>query len=99
MNTGGHLKRWRTWVQQSPVRFILICGVIGWGIPLGLLGPLAPLAAVGQLHLLRRMYEITIPLGLSGGFVFGLLMWRKIQKLTARDSDRNDDDGRKHSTD
>jgi len=90
------LARWRAWVQQGPIRFILIIGVLAWGVPVAILTPLAVLAAFGELVLLARVYQFSLPAGLAAGCAFGALMWRKVQQARAAGVDTV---GRQHRTD
>src|SRR5262245_33770741 len=75
MTTAEKITQWERIRARGVGRFIFVYGVLAWGIPFGLIFPVLFAAAMGELRQIARIYSLTFPLALVGGFIFGLLMW------------------------
>ena len=63
-------------------RFVLLVGVLGWGVPWGLLMAVFDMLAGDGFFL--KHYLIAGPLGMIGGVVFGLWIWRINERAYAK---------------
>jgi hypothetical protein len=75
------LARWETIKQGGFLRFVLLRGVLGWGLPMSILG-------VVFEHVSRKAealpwYSI-LGLCLALGFVWGLAMWFVTMRIYSR---------------
>jgi len=65
--------------MMSKGSFILKCGVLGWGIPCGLLFPLVMTSIGSGESGYLTWLMISLPLFMAGGYPFGLVLWRRMQ--------------------
>jgi hypothetical protein len=65
--------------QQGKARYILLVGVIGWGIPTGILFSLLNGWTSGEPHhFWGPRLAVSLVLFPIGGIFFGLVMWKRI---------------------
>jgi hypothetical protein len=76
--------RARRAVEGGLPRFVLLHGVLGWGIPTGLLFVLLTWIIQGRPEDLAAFLAVNAVIWPAGGLGFGLLMWRRQVRRAAR---------------
>ena len=75
MTPDPHLARWEATRRRGPWRFILLRGVLLWGLGCGLLFGLLSASAFPQAPAAQR-WALSLSLFPLGGLVLGALLWR-----------------------
>lgn len=79
-------REWRKWASiraRGSSRFILLAGVLGWGLPVAILWA----AITSRMASVEEFASYLIPaivLFPLGGYLWGLLMWKWMERRFAR---------------
>ena len=81
--TPGQREKWRKIQAQGKLRFVLLRGILGWGLPTMILVGATDYYLFKEAHSALN-WLLAIPIWLFGGYFFGLLMWRHYEAYFSR---------------
>ncbi|TNE63956.1 MAG: hypothetical protein EP335_08205 [Alphaproteobacteria bacterium] len=89
--TSGQLDRWEKIRRGGRMRYILLYGVLGWGLPTLLLFSLIRGWVEGRVEsILATVFDpMHLVIWALAGVVFGALMWRWSERIYERRSDED----------
>jgi hypothetical protein len=88
--------KWEATRKRGPLRYIIFCGVLGWGLLTGVAFSVVFPFVMSPGPTFRQMAPVTIPVFAVGGLVWGGIMWlvSDYQYLRWRERRREPQEGR-----